>query len=45
VSVQPAAEIKAALGVNPHTLRTWVERGKVRKVGHNRYDSDSVIAY
>lgn len=32
------------LGINPATLRKWVERGHVRKTGRDRYDLDDVRA-
>jgi predicted site-specific integrase-resolvase len=32
------------LGIKPATLRKWVERGHVRKVGRALYDLDDVRA-
>lgn len=40
-----SATIETVLGVRPATLRKWVERGKVARVGRDLYDGDSVIAY
>lgn len=42
--VYTAATIEAVLGVRPATLRKWVERGHVTRVGRDLYDGDSVIA-
>ena len=39
-----AAQIEAVLGVRPATLRKWVQRGHVAKLGRDLYDGDSVIA-
>jgi hypothetical protein len=44
VSAYTAAQIETVLGVPPSTLRSWVRRGQVLKVGHELYDGDSVIA-
>lgn len=38
-----AAEIHAVLGVQPVTLRVWVHRGHVEKLGRDSYDLDSVV--
>lgn len=43
--VYTAATIEAVTGVDRATLRKWVERGHVVRVGHDAYDGDSVIAY
>jgi predicted site-specific integrase-resolvase len=40
-----AAELRAALGVDPTTLRVWTARGHIRKLGRDRYDVDSVKAH
>lgn len=45
MSVYTSAQIEAVLGVKPGTLRQWVHRGHVVKVGRDLYDGDSVIAY
>lgn len=45
MSVYTSAQIHAVLGVRPGTLRQWVKRGHVRKVGRDLYDGDSVIAH
>ena len=39
-----SAQVQAVLGVRPGTLRIWVLRGYVRKVGRDLYDADTVIA-
>jgi predicted site-specific integrase-resolvase len=39
-----AAQVLAVLGINPATLRKWVERGKVRRYGRDAYDVDDVAA-
>lgn len=38
-----AATIHAVLGVPPGTLRQWVARGQVRKLGRDRYEAASVL--
>lgn len=45
MDVYTAATIQAVTGVEPATLRKWVERGHVTKLGRDAYDGDSVIAY
>jgi phage terminase Nu1 subunit (DNA packaging protein) len=40
-----AETIAAVTGVQPATLRKWVERGHVVKHGRDRYDGESVIAH
>jgi phage terminase Nu1 subunit (DNA packaging protein) len=35
----------AVLGIKPATLRKWVQRGHVRKLGRDLYDADTVIAH
>jgi hypothetical protein len=44
VSTLTAAEIRAAFGIEPGTLRVWVHRRHIRKVGRDTYDRDSVLA-
>lgn len=39
-----AAEVEATLGIPPATLRSWHQRGKVRRYGRDRYDADDVAA-
>lgn len=43
--VYSAATIHTVLGVEPATLRKWVERGHVRRLGYDKYDGDTVIAH
>jgi hypothetical protein len=43
VSAYTSATIESVLGVPPATLRKWVERGHVTKLGRDLYDGDSVI--
>lgn len=43
--VYTAAAIHNALGIKPATLRKWVQRGHVTRVGRDAYDGDSVIAH
>lgn len=44
MSTVTAELAQRVLGINPSTLRTWVERGYVRKLGRDRYDLDDVRA-
>lgn len=39
-----SATIAAVLEVKPGTLRQWVNRGHVRKLGRDQYDAETVIA-
>ena len=43
--IATAAQVHAVLGVKPGTLRQWVHRGHITKVGHDAYDWDSINAY
>lgn len=45
IDVYTAATIEAVTGVDRATLRQWVARGHVTRVGRDAYDGDSVIAY
>lgn len=40
-----SATVYAVLNVNPSTLRTWVQRGHVRKLGRDAYDLGTIKAY
>jgi DNA-binding transcriptional MerR regulator len=42
VSSITAELAQRVLGINPSTLRTWVQRGYVRKLGRDRYDLEDV---
>ena len=44
MSAYTAAQIEAVLGIPRVTLRVWVHRKHIRKVGRDLYDGDSVIA-
>lgn len=44
MNVYTSAQIREVLGIKPGTLRIWVLRGHVVKVGRDLYDGDSVIA-
>lgn len=44
MSAYTSAQIEAVLGIRPATLRKWVQRGHVTKLGRDLYDGDSVIA-
>jgi predicted site-specific integrase-resolvase len=44
VSTITAELAERVLGIKPATLRKWVERGYVRRVGRARYDLDDVRA-
>jgi len=44
VSAYTSAQIRDVLGIPASTLRGWVHRGHIRKVGRDLYDGDSVIA-
>lgn len=37
-----AAAVYRVFLVKPHTLRKWVERGHVQRVGYDQYDVDSL---
>lgn len=37
IETTTAAAVEAVLGVKPATLRKWVQRGHVRKLGRDRY--------
>lgn len=43
MNVFTSATIEAVLGIPPATLRKWVERGHVKRVGRDLYDGDTVI--
>lgn len=42
MGVITAAQARQLLGINPATLRKWVERGHVRKLGRDRYELEDV---
>lgn len=42
MSTVPAAEVIAWTGITKATLRKWVQRKKVRRYGHDAYDTDDV---
>lgn len=44
MSAYTAAQVEAVLGVKPATLRKWVQRGHVRKVGRDLYDETTLLA-
>lgn len=43
--VYTSSTIAAVMGIDGATLRKWVERGHVARVGHDAYDGPSVIAH
>jgi len=44
VSAYTSAQIEAVMGIPASTLRGWVHRGHIVKIGRDLYDGDSVIA-
>ena len=39
-----AAQVLATLGIPPATLRSWAQRGKVRRYGRDLFDADDIAA-
>ena len=39
-----AAQVHATLGIPPATLRSWAQRGKVRRHARDGFDADDVAA-
>ncbi|GAA1428494.1 hypothetical protein GCM10009616_08220 [Microlunatus lacustris] len=39
-----AAEAAGLAGVSPHTIRSWVHRGRLHRLPSGKFDADDVVA-